>query len=109
MAPRSDGEQCADPRVVVGRHLTGVEHSPGVENGVAVGQPEGEVDILLHEQDRETFGLAERRYRIFRTDRGFRIEGTPPDDEEELETALRSAGARTGDTVEVSGDTMELQ
>ena len=47
----------------------------------------------------------ERRYRIFRTDRGFRIEGTPPEDEEELDAALRSAGARTGDTVEVSGET----
>jgi GTP-binding protein len=50
----------------------------------------------------------ERRYRIFRTDRGFRIEGTPPDDEEELDAALRSAGARAGDTVEVAGETMEL-
>ena len=51
----------------------------------------------------------ERRFRIFRTDRGFRIEGTPPEDEDELETALRSAGARTGDTIEVAGETMELQ
>jgi GTP-binding protein len=51
----------------------------------------------------------ERRYRIFRTDRGFRIEGTPPQDEDELEAALRSAGARTGDTVEVSGETLELE
>jgi GTP-binding protein len=51
----------------------------------------------------------ERRYRIFRTDRGFRIEGTPPADEDELEAALRSAGARTGDTVEVSGETLELE
>jgi GTP-binding protein len=50
----------------------------------------------------------ERRYRIFRTDRGFRIEGTPPEDEEELDAALRSAGARAGDTVEVAGETMEL-
>lgn len=50
----------------------------------------------------------ERRYRIFRTDRGFRIEGTPPDDEQELDAALRSAGARAGDTVEVAGETMEL-
>jgi GTP-binding protein len=50
----------------------------------------------------------ERRYRIFRTDRGFRIEGTPPTDEDELDAALRSAGARAGDTVEVAGETMEL-
>jgi len=51
----------------------------------------------------------ERRYRIFRTDRGFRIEGTPPEDEDELDAALRSAGARSGDSVEVAGETLELQ
>jgi hypothetical protein len=51
----------------------------------------------------------ERRYRIFRTERGFRIEGTPPANEDELDSALRSAGARKGDTVEVSGETLELE
>jgi GTP-binding protein len=51
---------------------------------------------------------ARRRYRIFRTDRGFRIEGTPPADEAELEEALRAAGARTGSTVEVAGEEFEL-
>jgi GTP-binding protein len=45
-----------------------------------------------------------RAYRIFRTDRGFRIEGTPPADESELEAALRAAGARKGATVEVAGE-----
>ena len=49
----------------------------------------------------------ERTYRIFRTDRGFRVEGTPPGDAE-LETALRAAGARTGSEVEVGEETFEL-
>ena len=46
-------------------------------------------------------------YRIFRTDRGFRVVGAPPD-AAELEAALRAAGARTGDEVDVAGETMEL-
>ncbi len=49
----------------------------------------------------------ERTYRIFRTDRGFRVEGTPPD-EAELEEALRAAGARKGAEVEVGEETFEL-
>ena len=49
----------------------------------------------------------ERRFRILRTDRGFRIEGTPPE-EEELEAALRAAGARKGAEVEVGDETFEL-
>ena len=49
----------------------------------------------------------ERGYRIFRTDRGFRVEGTPPA-EAELEEALRAAGARTGTEVEVGEETFEL-
>jgi 50S ribosomal subunit-associated GTPase HflX len=49
----------------------------------------------------------ERNYRILRTDRGFRIEGTPPD-EVELEQALRAAGARKGSEVEVGEETFEL-
>jgi GTP-binding protein len=49
----------------------------------------------------------ERAYRIFRTHRGFRVEGAPPDDAE-LEAALRAAGARTGSEVEVGEETFEL-
>jgi hypothetical protein len=48
-------------------------------------------------------------YRILRTDRGFRIAGDAPDDEAELEAALKAAGARKGDEVEVGGETMEMQ
>jgi GTP-binding protein len=39
-------------------------------------------------------------FRILRTDRGFRVTGRPPSDEE-LEEALRAAGAKPGDEVEV--------
>src|SRR6476659_8301380 len=38
-----------------------------------------------------------RRFRILRTDRGFRISGEVPENEEELAAALKAAGARKGD------------
>jgi GTPase len=50
---------------------------------------------------------ARRGFRILRTDRGFRVSGRPPSDEE-LERALREAGAKTGDEVEVAGEVLEL-
>jgi GTP-binding protein len=49
-----------------------------------------------------------RAFRILRTDRGFRVVGRPPG-EEELDAALREAGARSGDEVEVAGEALELQ
>jgi GTPase len=48
---------------------------------------------------------ASRGYRILRTDRGFRVTGTPPRGEE-LETALRSAGVRKGHEVELGDETL---
>jgi GTP-binding protein len=42
-------------------------------------------------------------FRIFRTDRGFRVAGRPPG-EEELEAVLRAAGAKPGDEVEIGGE-----
>jgi GTPase len=50
-----------------------------------------------------------RRYRVLRTDRGFRISGVAPTDEEELAAALKAAGARKGDEIEVDGEVLELQ
>jgi GTP-binding protein len=50
-----------------------------------------------------------RRFRILRTDRGFRIAGDVPADEEKLAAALKAAGARKGDEVEVDGDVLEVQ
>jgi GTPase len=50
-----------------------------------------------------------RRFRVLRTDRGFRIAGAVPEDEGELEAALKAAGARKGDEIEVDGEFLELQ
>jgi GTPase len=49
-----------------------------------------------------------RPFKILRTDRGFRVTGRAPDGEE-LEEALRAAGAKTGDEVEVGEDVLEFQ
>jgi GTPase len=45
-------------------------------------------------------------FRILRTDRGYRVAGTAPS-QEELEEALRQAGARSGDEVVVGDETLE--
>jgi hypothetical protein len=47
-------------------------------------------------------------FRILRTDRGYRVVGTPPGDAE-LTEALRAAGAREGDEVAVGDETLEYQ
>jgi GTPase len=46
-------------------------------------------------------------FRILRTDRGFRVMGSAPRPDE-LEEALRAAGAKTGAEVEVDGETLIL-
>jgi GTP-binding protein len=48
-----------------------------------------------------------RSFRIYRTDRGFRVMGSA-DDEDELATALRQAGVKPGDLVEVGGELLEF-
>ena len=48
-----------------------------------------------------------RPWHLLRTDSGFRVVGTPPAPEE-LERALRAAGARPGVEVEMGGETLEL-
>ena len=48
-----------------------------------------------------------RPWSLYRTERGFRVVGTPPG-EEELERALRAAGAKRGAAVEVGEETLEL-
>jgi GTP-binding protein len=70
----------------------------------AVREPAELVDFLVY-RPRPDRGPA---YRIFRTDRGFRVVGDLPE-EDELDAALRAAGARPGDEVEVAGESLELQ
>ena len=65
---------------------------------------DGMVDFLVYRPRPDA-----RRFRILRTDRGFRIAGAVPSDEEELAAALKAAGARKGDEVEVDGEVLEVQ
>jgi GTPase len=65
---------------------------------------DGLVDFLVYRPR-----PAGRRFRVLRTDRGFRISGDVPADEVELAAALKAAGARRGDEVEVGGEVMEVQ
>jgi hypothetical protein len=64
---------------------------------------EGELaDFLVY---RPTPGS--RPFRILRTDRGFRVTGRIPRGQE-LEEALRAAGVREGDEVEVGDEVLEF-
>jgi len=61
------------------------------------------VDFLVYRP-----GSERRRFRVFRTERGFRVTGTPPPDDE-LEAILRSAGVRAGDEVEIGEERLEWE
>jgi len=66
--------------------------------------PEDElVDYLVYRPQ-----PARRAFRVYRTESGFRVTGTPPPSDE-LEAILKSAGAREGDEVEVGEDVLEWQ
>jgi GTPase len=74
----------------------------------AAPQPEvpaedGLVDFLVYRPRPEGRGA----YRIFRTDRGYRVVGTPPE-RHALEEALRAVGAKTGAEVEIGDETVTL-
>jgi GTP-binding protein len=63
---------------------------------------DGMVDFLDYRPQGEG-----RSYRIFRTDRGFRVVGTPPE-RPALEEALRAVGAKPGAEVEIGDETVTL-
>jgi GTPase len=69
----------------------------------AVPGEDGMVEFLVYRPRPDARGA----FRIFRTDRGFRVTGQAPDPDE-LEAALRAAGAKTGSEVEVGGETLIL-
>jgi GTPase len=72
----------------------------------AASEPEapanGLVDFLVYRPKPD-----QRAYRIFRTDRGFRVVGTPPQGEA-LKEALLAVGAKPGAEVEVGDETVIL-
>jgi GTPase len=61
------------------------------------------VDFLVYRPQ-----AARRGYRVYRTERGFRVTGTPPA-EDELEAILRAAGVRAGDEVELGEEQLEWE
>ncbi len=65
--------------------------------------PDELVDYLVYRPQ-----PARRPYRVFRTERGFRVTGDAPPTEE-LEAILRAAGAREGDEVEVGDEVLEWE
>jgi len=65
-------------------------------------KPEGLADYLVYRPQPRA-----RRYRILRTDTGFRVAGRPPGDEE-LAEALKAAGAKAGDEVAIGDELVEL-
>jgi GTPase len=68
---------------------------------VASGDEEELVDFLVYRPQ-----PARRAYRVFRTERGFRITGRAPAPQE-LEAILKAAGAREGDEIEVGEEVLE--
>jgi len=77
------------------------EHVPERE-ALPEARPEGLADFLVYRPRPRG-----KRFRIFRTDTGFRVMGRPPGDEE-LAEALREAGARKGDEVAIGDELVEF-
>src|SRR6187551_2606341 len=77
------------------------QHVPEPE-ALPEASPEGLADFLVYRPEPRG-----RRYRIFRTDTGFRVMGRPPGDAE-LAEALKAAGAKTGDEVAIGDEVSEL-
>ncbi len=70
----------------------------------APGETEALADFLVYRPKPD----ARRAYRILRTDRGYRVSGRPPA-QEELEEALRAAGVKKGDEIELGDEVLEFQ
>ena len=68
------------------------------------GESRGLADFLVYRPAAQ----GRRRYRILRTDRGFRVVGTPPAGDE-LEQALRAAGVKAGAEVAIGDDVLEWE
>jgi GTP-binding protein len=77
------------------------EHVP-VPEELPAAKPEGLADFLVYRPKPRG-----RRFRIFRTDTGYRVVGRPPGDEE-LAEALRAAGVKKGDEVAIEDELVEF-
>ncbi len=77
------------------------EHVPEPEE-LPAARPEGLADFLVYRPKPRG-----RRFRIFRTDTGYRVVGRPPRDEE-LAEALRAAGVKKGDEVAIEDELVEF-
>jgi GTP-binding protein len=77
------------------------ELAPPEERPAAVADDEL-VDFLVYRPQ-----PTRRQFRIYRTDTGFRVTGRTPEGDE-LEEALRAAGAREGDEVEIGDEILEF-
>ena len=77
------------------------EHVPEPEE-LPAAKPEGLADFLVYRPKPRG-----RRFRIFRTDTGYRVVGRPPGDEE-LAEALRAAGVKKGDEVAIEDELVEF-
>jgi GTP-binding protein len=75
---------------------------PQAEEPAAAGDDEL-VDFLVYRPQ-----PARRAFRVFRTERGFRVTGSPPPPEE-LEAILKAAGAREGHEVELGDEVLEWE
>jgi GTP-binding protein len=72
------------------------------ERVTGVGADDGLADFLVYRPQ-----PGRRRFRIYRTDRGYRVVGTAT--EQELEETLRAMGIKKGVEVEVEGETLEWE
>jgi GTPase len=73
-----------------------------VPEPVAEDRPDELADFLVYKPEAKA-----RSWRLLRIDGGYRVLGTPPS-QEELERALKAAGARKGAIVEVGDEELEL-
>jgi GTP-binding protein len=114
LLPEAPGFELDDPRIIRVFRLSaatgqGVEEFKRALFSICPAQDEpaspeddGLADFLVYRPQ-----SARRRFRIYRTDRGFRVIGEAS--EQELEDALRAVGIRKGTEVEVAGETLEWE